>query len=297
MKIALFEDLRRVHDLRGGWDVVLFTGDMVFSGKVEEYAELDTRLSELWVMFGELGCAPALYVVPGNHDLTRSTRPSAAERMLLQPGQYTPVRDELFRGNEPDGRKAIDDAFAHYSEWAESCPHMDNSISPGCLPGDFVATVCKDGIRLGLAGLNTAFLQLAGDETVRQLTGAAQEGHLDLHPQQLLDACENDPERWAVGHHACLLMTHHPPSWLSDAGTEALHADIGPAGRFAVQLCGHVHATLRREVSEGGADVRRLWQNRSMFGLERCDNGATERVHGYAVGSIEFSENTGSLRF
>ncbi|MEO2005589.1 MAG: metallophosphoesterase, partial [Candidatus Poribacteria bacterium] len=107
---ALFEDLPRVHRLCGGWDLVLFTGDMAFSGQEEQYDTLNDRLDELWELFEQLGSSPTMYAVPGNHDLVWPDQESAAVRTLIQPDQYRLAREGLFTAGEPDCRRAIDGA-------------------------------------------------------------------------------------------------------------------------------------------------------------------------------------------
>lgn len=294
---ALFEDLPVVHDLCGGWDLVLFTGDMVFSGQEDQYDTLNARLDELWELFEQLGSSPAMYAVPGNHDLVWPDRASAVVRTLIQPDQYMRAREALFTNDEPDYRRAIDGAFANYAAWPAACPHLDKSVQAGLLPGDFVATASKDGICLGLAGRNTTFLQLTKAAVVEGLTGETQEGHLDLHPRQIQAACDGDPEQWATQHHACLLMTHHPPTWLGAAGKGALDADIAPPGRFAAHLCGHVHETLIQELSEGGSVPRRLWQSGSLYGMQTTATGELARSHEYSVGKISVTDGSADIRF
>ncbi|MHC5830771.1 MAG: hypothetical protein ACYT04_86190, partial [Nostoc sp.] len=101
----------------------------------------------------------------------------------------------------------------------------------GTLPGDFSATIEKEGAKLGIVGFNTSFLQLTGDNY---------EGKLALHPRQFHQACNGDGSAWAKQHNACLLLTHHPPGWLSPDSQRHLKAEITAHGRFAVHLCGHL---------------------------------------------------------
>src|SRR5262249_9774509 len=82
----LHEDLRRLHRRmscrsHGGWDAVLFTGDLAFSGSESDYAKVDAKLEPLWELFGELGCDPVLIAIPGNHD-AEQTESGAAESLL-----------------------------------------------------------------------------------------------------------------------------------------------------------------------------------------------------------------------
>jgi hypothetical protein len=78
-----------------------------------------------------------------------------------------------------------------------------------------------------------------------------------------------------------------------------LKEHITAHGRFAVHLCGHLHKNFSGESIEGGADARRIWQSRSLFGLEyhSSDTTAIERLHGYTAAKIEVSANKGNLIF
>jgi 3',5'-cyclic AMP phosphodiesterase CpdA len=63
------EYLSILHDATGPWDLVTFTGDLVQSGRQEEYELAKNVLGELWERMGHLGSCPQLAPVPGNHDL------------------------------------------------------------------------------------------------------------------------------------------------------------------------------------------------------------------------------------
>jgi 3',5'-cyclic AMP phosphodiesterase CpdA len=82
---VLVEDLKRVHEYTGDWDLVLFTGDLVQSGgghKGDEFRLLDDTLRALWDEFGKLGSLPQLLTVPGNHDLVWPDPRRAAVKLL-----------------------------------------------------------------------------------------------------------------------------------------------------------------------------------------------------------------------
>jgi len=164
----------------------------------------------------------------------------------------------------------------------------------GLLPGDFSATIDKDGARLGILGLNTAFLQLADGDY---------QGRLALHARQFHGACGDSGPDWARQHHACLLLTHHSPVWLDRDARGQLDGQIASYGRFALHLCGHAHETALQQVSEGGTETRRQFQGRSLCGLEHYQEirdgrvqRKVDRSHGYAAGRLELtSADTGNL--
>src|ERR1700704_2530925 len=74
---ALFDDLAKVHEHAGPWDLVLFTGDLTQRGSADEFKRLEDTLGELWNHLGGLGSHPFLLAVPGNHDLVRPADPNS----------------------------------------------------------------------------------------------------------------------------------------------------------------------------------------------------------------------------
>ena len=111
----------------------------------------------------------------------------------------------------------------------------------GMLPGDFSSVVTKDGISLGVVGLNTTFLQLTGDDYA---------GRLDIHVRQLISACGGSVEDWRRDLDAVLLLTHHPPEWLHESA-KGQYTEIYELGKFHGHFCGHLHQPQSRETREG----------------------------------------------
>jgi hypothetical protein len=158
-------------------------------------------------------------------------------------------------------RKLVDKAFTNYSKWWESTPiPKPNDSSKGMLPGDFAATIDKKGVKLGIVGLNSSFLQLKAGKVRKKLA---------LHIRQFHQSCGGNGITWTNKHHVCLLMTHHPSSWLTSQAQQALDGGIHePPQRFALHLFGHTHEPELRSVAIGGSDARRRLQGCSLFSFE-----------------------------
>jgi predicted MPP superfamily phosphohydrolase len=285
-----FADLKRLHDKCGPWDLVLFTGDLTQQGSAQEFQKLDQLMKELWDYFDKLGSSPKLLAVPGNHDLVRPNKKEPAVRLLQDWLNKPDIQEEFWEDMESPYRQVVTKAFENYMAWWENQTFKPEDLKPGILPGDFSATIEKEGAKLGIVGLNTSFLQLTGDNY---------EGKLALHPRQFHQACNGDGSAWTKQHNACLLLTHHPPGWSNPDSQKHLKAEITSHGRFAVHLCGHLHEAFSGEIVEGGADARRIWQGRSLFGLEYYsrENTDVKRLHGYTAGKVEVSKNKGNLIF
>jgi hypothetical protein len=303
---AFFNDLAELRDRCGPWHAVLFTGDFVQSGSKDQYQELEKQvLRPLWDRLHTLESGGAvLLAVPGNHDLTRPDhkKPSAAlSRLLDAPGQECSeglykIEGQFWSESDGEYRKVITDAFRNYVEWWTTSPSYRgrHEISHGALPGDFSTTLEFDGnLRIGIIGLNTTFLQLAGGDyqgrlawNVRQFNAAADGGNPN----------GNGPG-WTQQHDACLLLTHQGRDWLDKTSREEAYPEINPAGRFAVHLFGHMHENVLRTFSQGGGKSLRQWQGPSLFGMEKYgDPPRKDRRHGYSLGRIEVNGDVASIR-
>ncbi|EDN68541.1 metallophosphoesterase [Beggiatoa sp. PS] len=250
-----FEDLERLHDKCGPWDLVLFTGDLTQRGSVKEFQKLNEILDQLWDHFKHLGFEPKFLAVPGNHDLVRPKKLNDSTKLLLQ-WKDEEVKREFLQNEKSSYRKVITRAFKNYTDWFKNRPFKPENINEGLLPGDFSVTIEKGDAKLGIVGLNTSFFQLNDDN------------ELIVDTQQFHQACGGNGPIWAEQRDACLLMTHHPPSWLTSDSQEQLNGEITDRGRFAAHLCGHLHEVKPSCFSEGGAEFKYIWQSRSLFGLE-----------------------------
>ncbi len=290
VKQRFFDDLKRLHDKCGPWDLVLFTGDLTQQGQAKEFQKVNEALGQLWEQFEQLGFSPKLLAVPGNHDLMRPNEKDPSVKLLRRWNEDPDVQTAFWEDAESPYRKVVTEAFENYTAWLKNQAYKIDGLNYGILPGDFSATIEKDNVRLGIVGLNTSFLQLTGDKY---------EGKLILHARQFHQACCGDGPEWAKRHRACLFMTHHPPAWLTPDAQQHLNEGIVDHGRFAVQLCGHLHETAYRSVAEGGTKAKCVWQGRSLFSLESFEkaNENVHRSHGYAIGKIELNEDKGRLTF
>jgi hypothetical protein len=159
------------------------------------------------------------------------------------------------------------------------------------LPGDFSTTIEKDGAKLGILALNSTFLQLTEDDY---------KGKLALSAHQFHAACNGDGPRWAADDHVCLLVTHHPPEWLTAESRAELDSEISDPGQFAAHLFGHMHESNLTVIGHGGGLPRCLWQGRSLFGLEKFighQGEQLERSHGYSAGRLEIRSDFAAVKF
>jgi hypothetical protein len=219
--------------------------------------------------------------VPGNHDLRRpdasgGTVVSLTELYQLPDAKKKMIWTAIVDDPNSDYRKAIDAAFGDYSQWwasrADEAKRGLKLFRQGLLPGEFAATLEKDGCHFGVIGLNTTFLQLEGGDFL---------GKLETHVQQYNRLMPEDDVLWPQKMDAAILVTHQPPDWLSPGNRQnSFDPLIAKAGRFAGHLCGHMHVAKSQTVISGGFPERRLLQGPSLLALEDTEDGL-ERLLGY----------------
>lgn len=248
LREPFLESLAPLHERCGPWDAVLFTGDIVQSGEAAQFEKMQAKvLDPLWQKLSELGSGNAvLLAVPGNHDLYRPNpkEDNAAIDALLDKDGFHRIEAKFWEQPAGSYRRVINDAFAAYSQWWEKAPHRPHNVKTGALPGDFSATIECGERRIGIVGLNTTFLQLAGGNY---------KGRLVWDARQLHAVCDGGVDVWSRQHDVCILFTHQGPKWLTPEAQKHGESEIAPAGRFAVHLFGHQHETDITYISHGGS--------------------------------------------
>lgn len=278
----LFDDIGHVIKQTGPVDLILFTGDFVDKGKVNEYGYLESALTELWDHLDFLESNPKLAAVPGNHDLVwpNATDPAVINLLNLWNDSELEVQDLFWDDGSSAYRHIVKEAFANYEEWFDKTklPKI-HAPANGLLPGDFSASLEKDGVKLGILGVNSAFLQLAD--------GIKKES-MAIDVRQFHAACNGDGPKWIKQHDLCILLSHHPPEWMTEEARAQLSGEIHyPPERFVLHIFGHMHEGNLSSQGQGGHNVRRRLQGPSLFGLEHWGEENIERIHGYSFGQLK----------
>jgi predicted phosphohydrolase len=275
---VVLADMKEWSREHGPPDLILFTGDLSYSGKPEEFELVTRTLNEIRAA---VGGDPIVVPVPGNHDLVWPRVPHGTFRHYLD--------DETLRQGflkdppDEDALQFLRKRFAAYLEWWEreiissDWGKRGLKAARGLLPGDFCLTVPCNGLRLGLLGINSAWLQLEG---------GMGEHTLAVEIEQFSRAGIDVP-RWAQEHDAALILMHHPPEWLEKKRAVDFRSLIYEPQRFVACLFGHMHEAESKDESTDGQ--RRLWlQASSLLGLEHYGEATREsRVCGYDWGRLE----------
>lgn len=276
-----YDSIKRVMDHIGPIHLVMFTGDLTYSGKKEQFDGVSRILESLWDYFGKLGAEPRFVSVPGNHDLLRRDIIDPTMQAFKNWHQNTDIQDLFWSTADNPYKRFINEVFNNYSEWYTNLTiPKPNITGNGFLVGENSYILNVNDLRLGIVGLNTAFLQLS------EGVGKA----LALHPKQILSVCDNNISKWKQSTDIALLITHHGHNWLDPTCTEIYKSQIYQQDIFFAHFYGHLHEPYTYETSECGSIQRRFRQGPSLFGTMHYGPNRTERIHGYIAGQY-FLEN------
>jgi predicted phosphodiesterase len=224
----LLEHVRVYAAKYGEPDCVFVTGDLVQSGKRNEYREVTEKLFKpLKEIFGTDWHGNIL-AVPGNHDLDRSA--IDAEAYVRAP--YLKALDILTLEHASrkvkERRKLLSRAFRSYSEWDQDhC--RDTDTDHWLLRGVHVSQPVCDKPWLWVVRLNTAWVAWGED------------GNAELDEKGLCcgRVIATQALRSVPDDATCIVLGHHPLEWLEEECRKDVEACFGVRG--AVYLHGHLH--------------------------------------------------------
>ncbi|WP_428968095.1 metallophosphoesterase [Sphingomonas sp. Xoc002] len=283
----LLDDLETAYRKTGGFDCIIFSGDLVQKGTKDEFDRFDKVIDSILNRISEFGPVPPLITVPGNHDLIR---PDPVNPFAMAFAQYwsNPTLQEGMWKTNAGYIDFLNNTFKYYLEWQDRAISRGIHIEPssrGILPGDasYIVETCSS--KTGLIALNSTWLQLGGGDYTNQL-------HVDT--RQILAVTDGSPDDWARNNDVNLLITHQPASWIRSDKMSGWDNDVNPSGRFDAHLYGHMHKPDMVSISHGGGRARRHVQAASLFGLETYGDGV-ERIQGYSSSQISGSGSARTL--
>jgi 3',5'-cyclic AMP phosphodiesterase CpdA len=280
---AFEQDLSRLHAKSGPWDVVLISGDLTASGHPREFELANSTLNSLWDYFRSLGSDPCLLAVPGTHD---HRAPSLKGDLLQERYQAHEIRQALRQAGTNEVAQTVTEEFAPFTHWFNTWRAANPSLGlrdfhDGLLPGDFVATVVAQEMKVGIIGLNS-FLWTSEKD------GHASQREVTL--QQVQAAMKMDIKGWVDRHEVLLLLTHEPPSNLAPKSLAELGMNLARPERLLLHLSG-----MRN--SRRGTTVE--YQSYPWFLALHAPSllsGKKSELWGYNAGVVEGSSASGQLK-
>ncbi len=276
--------LANVTELRGDgrFDLVAFTGDVAFSGQLDEYLELMLRHRNdgtvaRWLdeTLAAAGCGrDDLYVVPGNHDVARAVHAPAWREIREAWDQATgPGDDDAFarwlvrshaapRGMSAGLRECLLERTAGYRTWiAHGLGRPDLLPTPSRSQLGYRATRRFSHLPfpVHVIGLDSAWL--AGDDHDAR--------KLRLTDEQILRLCTGDDGEHLTG--LRIALVHHPLADLADG--ERARRLLQEHG-VDLLLSGHLHDPEALEIATPDGRLRDLAAG-CLYQHDRYRNGVT----------------------
>lgn len=211
----LLEDLKHIEE---HIDLVFVTGDIAYSGRVEEYeraSDFFNKVLEILNLRRE-----AIFFVPGNHDVQRSNTANYVSKMLDGINSEKEVAEIL-------GSKELREIFLkrlnNYYDFVKSnaFPIEKSELS-------YTKNINVNGIEIAVVGLNSAWGS----------TSNLEKGNIILGERQVIEAFSkiHNPQ-------VTITLLHHPIYYFRDEDVESVETVINNRSDFV--LHGHIH---RRKV-------------------------------------------------
>jgi 3',5'-cyclic AMP phosphodiesterase CpdA len=198
-------------------DLIFITGDLVYSGRAEEYVAAAAFVRSL----SSATSVPLdrVFCVPGNHDVDRA----CITPFLRNAARALRSRDLIAQLlGSPSEVRLFTRRHQAYTEFVRATFPWASLLSEDDLW--YAVSVCVNDLRLGVLGLNSSWA--GGLDSDR--------GHLTIGERQVRSALK------AVGTKDLLLaLFHHPLAWLSDADAADVQNLLN--GRCDFVLHGHLH--------------------------------------------------------
>jgi 3',5'-cyclic AMP phosphodiesterase CpdA len=221
---ALLEDIkkrRHIHPDLEKLDFIVFSGDLAFSGKKEEYKAAKKYLLDPLLYASGLDIS-RIFIVPGNHDLDRDSFE------LLPDGIKKPLTEE----------KEI-------KEWLEDNKKRSRMLEPFEAFNEFVKDYAggsfsgyADSYRLAAAGKEIALLGFNSALMCGRRRDENYEiddkGKLMVGEHQVYDSLRKNQDA-----DLRIVVMHHPFDWLTEQDCNRVEIRLKQEAHFI--LCGHQH--------------------------------------------------------
>ncbi|MBI4965596.1 MAG: tetratricopeptide repeat protein [Desulfomonile tiedjei] len=220
--------------------LVFITGDIADKGLPDQYRLFEEEFLQPLRESLPADCASRIFIVPGNHDVDRTKAEAVATHGTLSrvPRFLDPTQEGLSK------RKVIFERFEAFANWHRG--KLDDHWLFGP-EGAFWATHERAGCRIGILGLNTAWLSF-NDNDRHQLSAGK---------SIIEDGLEKIKEC-----HMRIVLGHHPIDWFLDDEVESVRALFGRQG--VLYLHGHLHKNQSRPDS-GAENPFRIIQSGAAF--------------------------------
>ncbi len=268
---ALLRDIERLELSGQKADIVIFSGDLVFSGtNPKDFSKAyDILLGPVLKKIGLTN--ERLFVCPGNHDIDRDAITDYIETGLKANLKSNEVCNDFFdRLKGGDGtRKAAFERLKNYTNWwrltvLKKPPNVYSSLSLQ------VDKLQLGGEKVGIATFNSAWRCTGKADGVDRNALVVGERNLD-EAAKLISDCD-----------IRVAIFHHPTDWLADFDQSAILGRL--YSEFDLLVHGHVHKTLPEQ--------RYTTSGTALISQAGCLYNSREYPNSYQLVSLDLDQSS-----
>lgn len=248
---------------------IIVTGDIATTGALRDTAEYDAAATFLEEIRAAIGPSTEMLLVPGNHDVQRTTDLASEAGKLV-----TGLRSKRGFGRVDESAlntargPLLADRFANYTAFAQRVHAVDSDP----LFWHHVVTATPDQ-KVHVLGINSALL--ANDDK-------------DLHKLGVLRSRMDNVLARIGEDELVLLLSHHPFSWMSPP--DAKHLETRAGTDIDVHLHGHLHEASNFGVRYGTGLGWVTVAAGAVHGDEPRDGVQT--AHRYSIAALVMKEDS-----
>jgi CheY-like chemotaxis protein len=282
----LLDDIKQQmvkHDLN--LDFVAVTGDVAHTGNMSQYKHAIDFFDRLLQVTGLQ--KRQLFVVPGNHDIDWALIKDEVATEHTETLTNKEVVDSTL--GKPSALRRILGKFRHYKRFVNT--YLVDSEKTPLHPCDhnhlfFTETIKKGESRIGLLGLNSAWMSAYKWRPGEHRKGADDRHNLILGRRQLREALkEIEGPRLDV----VIALMHHPTEWLKDEiDREEIEALLEQNCHFILR--GHLHDNKVIQQKTPGGDAMTI-----TAGASFKTRGNDLDYNGYNFVRLDFESDEGTI--
>ncbi|BAT53545.1 hypothetical protein NOS3756_25060 [Nostoc sp. NIES-3756] len=223
---ALINDIRKREKISPDLakiDFIIFSGDVAYSGKKEEYEAAQKYLFDPVLEATGLPIE-RLFIIPGNHDIDRDAF-ELLSNSILKPFESNEQVNRWLTDNKK--RDRLREPFEAYREFVTQYTHQTQPDYSS------IRKLYINGKRVGLLGLNSALM--AGRN--KSPSGEVKDyGELIVGEPQFYDALKQ-----LASFELRIAVLHHPLGWLAGFEQDLIRKRLQDKDGCHFLLCGHQH--------------------------------------------------------
>jgi predicted phosphodiesterase len=213
-------------------DFIIFSGDIAWSGKAEEYLVAEKYFLEPLLEAAGLGDRDwsRLFVVPGNHDVDRNKFGQVSREVINSLAEPTPgaMNDCLYTKRKLE---ALLSPLSDYSQFASQCGVGDGTENSAYF---YVSSLEVDDKRIAIVGLNSAWWSGRNLDINNEVKDY---GNLIAGERQAYSALRKLKDLRNVD--LRIAVVHHPFGWLTGFDRDRVEKKLYDECHFI--LHGHEH--------------------------------------------------------